>query len=83
VSVEERFFLNGIALGGGGVSPGNVELAAAIEADFADAGLAFGDGAAVSAGEAAEAMVAKGFAERGVGCTNFFVEEGAEGGQLA
>jgi len=47
----------------GGVSPGNVERAAAIVADFAYAGLAFRDGAAVSAGEAADAVVVELFVE--------------------
>jgi hypothetical protein len=57
IGVEKRLLLDGIALRSGDVSPGNVELAAAVEADFADAGLAFGNGAAVSAGEAAQAIV--------------------------
>ena len=58
IGVEERLLLDGIALHSGGVSPGDVELAAAIEADLADSGLAFGDRAAVAAGEAADAVVA-------------------------
>ncbi len=44
ISVEERLFFDGIALHAGGVSPGDVEFAAAIEADFADSWLAFGNG---------------------------------------
>ena len=47
----------GIALGAGDVSPGDQQRAAAVVANFADAGPAFRDGAAVSAGEAAEAVV--------------------------
>ena len=58
IGMEERLLLDGIALHARGVSPGNVELAAAIEADFADSGLAFGNGAAVSAGKTADAAVA-------------------------
>jgi len=63
----------------GGVSPGNVERAAAVVADFAYAWLAFGDGAAVSAGKTADAVVVKFFLERGVGLANFAVEDVAEG----
>jgi len=67
VRVEERFLLDGIALRAGGVSPGDEERAAAVVADFADARPAFGDGAAVSAGEAAEAVVGELFVEVGIG----------------
>jgi hypothetical protein len=77
--VEEWFFLYRVALGPGGVSPGNVEFAAAIEADFADSGLAFGDRATVPAGETAEAVVVEYFVEGGIGFAGFFVESGAEG----
>src|ERR1700721_2686088 len=51
ISVEEWLLLDGIALHSGNVTPGNVELAAVIEADFADAGLSIGNGAAVAAGQ--------------------------------
>ena len=78
--MEERFLLDRVALGSGGVSPGNVEGAAAVVADFADAGLAFGDGAAVSAGEAAHAVVLKLLVEMGIGFDRLIVEDGAEGG---
>jgi hypothetical protein len=57
IGVKERFFFDGIALRAGGVSPGNIECASAIEADFADAGLAFGDRTAVAARETADAVV--------------------------
>src|SRR5208282_4847034 len=77
---EERLLLDGIALHTGGVSPGHVERAAAVVADFADAGLAVGDGAAVSAGEAADAVVVELFAERGSGFADLGVEDVAERG---
>ena len=80
MSVEEWFLLDGVALGSGGVSPGDVEGAAAVVADFADAGLAFGDGAAVSAGEAAHAVVVELFVESGIGFADSLVENSAEGG---
>ena len=80
VGVKERLLFDGIALGAGGVSPGNVERAAAVVADFADARLAFGDGAAMSAGETAHAVVLELFVEMGIGFTDLFVENGAEGG---
>jgi hypothetical protein len=55
--MEKRFFLDGIALHTCGVSPGNVESPAAIEADFAYAWLALGDWTTVAAGEAADAFI--------------------------
>jgi hypothetical protein len=63
-----------------GVSPGSVESAAAVEADLAYAGLAFRNGAAVTAGKTADAVVIKFFVERGIGLANSLVEDGAEGG---
>jgi hypothetical protein len=64
----------------GGVSPGDVERAGAVVADFADAGLAFGNGAAVAAGKAADAVVGEFFVERGVRLANVAVEDVAEAG---
>jgi hypothetical protein len=80
ISVEERLFFDGIALHAGSVSPGDVERAASVEADFADAGLAFGDGAAVTAGEAANAVVVEIFDEGGIGLADALVEDGAQSG---
>lgn len=80
MGVEEGFFLDGIALGSGGISPGNIEFAAAIEADFANPGLALGDGTTVTAGEAAEAIVVEFLVKRGIGFADAFVEDGAKGG---
>jgi hypothetical protein len=56
ISVEERLLLDGIALHAAYVSPRDVKCASAIEAHFADAGLAFGNRAAVPAGKAANAI---------------------------
>ena len=83
MGVEKRFLLDGIAVRAGGVSPGNVERAATVVADFADSGLAFGDGTAVSAGEAADAVVGESFVERGVCFADALIEDGAEGGHSA
>src|ERR1700676_4055943 len=80
VGVKEGFLLDGIALGSGGVSPGDVECAATVVADFAASGLAFGDGAAGSAGETAQAIVLELFVESGIGFADVLVEDGAEGG---
>ena len=80
IGVKKRLLLDGIALRSGGVSPGDVELAAAVVADLADAGLAFGDGAAVAAGEAADAVVVELLVESCVGFADSLVEDGAEGG---
>jgi len=80
MGVEKWLFLDGIALGAGGVSPGYVERAAAVVADFADAGLAFGDGAAMSAGETAHVVVGELLVQGGIGFVDSLVENGAEGG---
>ena len=80
MGVEERLFFDGIALHSGGVSPGNIERAAPIEADFANAGLAFGNGAAVTAGKAADALVVEFFVERRVRYADSLVQDVAEGG---
>jgi hypothetical protein len=79
-SVEKWFLLDWIALGSGGVSPGDIERSAAIEADFADAGLTIGDGAAMSAGETAHSVVGELLVEGGVCFADLLVENGAEGG---
>ncbi len=80
VCVEEWLLLNRVALSSCGVSPGNVEFAATVEADFADSGLAFGDGTAVAAGEAAQAVVFEIFYQGRFGFVGALVEDGAEGG---
>jgi hypothetical protein len=78
--VKEWLFLYRVALGSGGVSPGDVERAASVVADFADSGLTFGDGAAVAAGEAAHAVVLKFLVKIGSGFADALVENGAESG---
>jgi hypothetical protein len=83
MSVKKRLLLDGITLGASNVSPGNVEFAAAVEAHFADTGLALGNGAAVSAGKATQATIVQPFDESGIGFANALVEDGAEGGHLA
>jgi hypothetical protein len=80
VGMEERLLFDGIALHSRRVSPGDEEAAAAVEADFADAGLAFGNGAAVAAGEAADAVVIEFFVERGVRFADSLVQNIAQGG---
>jgi hypothetical protein len=80
IGVEKWLLLDWIALGSGGVAPGDIERAAAVVADFAYAGLAFGDGAAVSAGEAAQAIVFELFVKTGIGLADSLVENCAEGG---
>ena len=80
MGMEERLFLNGIALHSCGVSPGNVERAAAIEADFADSGLTLRNRAAVAAGKAADSLVPEVFHERGFGLTNLLFENSTESG---
>src|SRR5271154_49853 len=80
MSVEEWLLLDGIALHSGGVSPRHVEGSAAVVADFADAGLTFGNGAAMTAGETADAVAFEFFVERGLRFADLLVEDVAEGG---
>jgi hypothetical protein len=77
--MEKRLFLHWVALRASGVAPGNVESPATVVADFADSRLAFGDRTAVSAGEAADPLVAEMFVESGVGLNDLLVEDSAEG----
>jgi hypothetical protein len=85
MGVKKWLLLDRVALSSGGVSPRDIERAIAVVADLAHAGLAFGDGAAVSAGEAAHAVVFELFVKGGIGFANVLVEntaEGAHGGPL-
>lgn len=80
ISVEERLLFHGIALRSSGVSPGNEECATAVEADFADSGLAFRNGTAVAAGETAQAIVFELLDQARFGLADVRVEDGAKGG---
>ena len=73
VGVKERLFLDGIALHSGDVTPGNVERATMVEANFADAGLTVGNRAAVSTGVAAHSIAIELFPECGVGFADAIV----------
>jgi hypothetical protein len=53
--VEERLLLDRVTLNPAHIAPGGVERSAAVEANFADSCLPIGDGAAMSAGIAANA----------------------------
>jgi len=79
--VEERFLFDGVALHAGGVSPGDIKSAAAVVADFANPGLAFGNGTAVSAGKAADTLIGEFLIERRVGFADSLVEDVAQAGQ--
>jgi hypothetical protein len=63
-----------------GIAPGDVESATAVVANFANAGLAFGNGAAVAAGKTADALVVEFFVERGVRFADSPIQDIAEGG---
>ena len=63
VGVEERLLLDGIALHTAYIAPWNVELSAPIEANLAHSRLAFGNGAAVPASEAAYAIALNRFVQ--------------------
>ncbi len=77
--VEEGLFLDGIALHSGGVSPWHIERAAAIEADFAYTGLAFGNGTAMAAGKTADALMVELFVESGIRFANSAVQDVTKG----
>lgn len=77
--MEERLLLNGVALHAADVSPWHVELAATIEADFADSGLAFGNGTTVTAGKTAYAVALDRLVEHAF--ADVLIEDFAEGGQ--
>jgi hypothetical protein len=54
--MEERLFLNRIALHSANVSPRNVELAALVVTDLADTGLPFKNGTTMATGETTNAI---------------------------
>jgi aspartate oxidase len=80
MGMKKWFLFDRVALGAGGVSPGDVQSAATVVADFAHAGLAFGDGAAMSASEAAHAAVVEFLVKTGIGFADSLVENTAESG---
>ena len=55
-NVKEGFLLDGIAVYSGGVSPRNLEPAARVEPDLADAGLPLKYGTPVAAGETPDSL---------------------------
>jgi hypothetical protein len=73
--MKERLLLYGIALYSAHVSPGDVERPAAIEANFADAGLSFRDRATVSAGVTAHPVSIERLDEVGVGLSNALIQD--------
>ena len=80
IRVEKWLFLDRIALSSGSVFPGNKELATAVVAHFANTGLAFGDGTAMSASKTAHTVVVEFLDKGGFGFADTFVEDSAEGG---
>ena len=82
IGVKKWLFLDRIALSSSSVSPRNEELTAPVVADFANTRLALGDGAAMSAGETAYAVVVEFLDESGFGFVDAFVEDGAECGHV-
>jgi hypothetical protein len=63
-----------------GVSPWNIEFAAAIETDPADSSLAFGNRATVAAGETTDAIVIEILDERRFGFADLYLEDVAKSG---
>ncbi len=79
ISVKERLLLDGIALDATHISPGHIQRAALVVADFANAGLALWNRAAMSAGEAAHAIAVELFVQ--LAFADVFVNNVTEGGQ--
>jgi hypothetical protein len=63
VGVEKRLLFDRVALHAANIAPGNIEFPALVEAHFADAGLPFGNGAAMTTGKAADAVAFDGFVQ--------------------
>jgi hypothetical protein len=62
------------------VAPGDIERATAVVTNFTDSWLPFWDGATMSAGEAAHAVVIELFVQPSIGFANSLVENTAQGG---
>jgi hypothetical protein len=80
--VEEGLLLDWIALDAAYVPPRDIELAAAVVAYLTDAGLAFRDGAGVSAGVAAQAVAVELLDQLGRGLADVRIEDVFERGHL-
>jgi hypothetical protein len=80
MSMEKRLLLDGIALRSGDVSPGHVECSAAVIANLANAGLTVWDGATVSAGKAADAILVEPLVKTRVSFVDSLIEDAAESG---
>jgi hypothetical protein len=79
ISVKERLLLDGIALDATDIAPGYIQRAALVVADFANAGLALWNRAAMSAGEAAHAIAVELFVQ--LALADIFVNYVTESGQ--
>jgi hypothetical protein len=75
MDVEEGLLLDGVALDSADVAVRDVEFAGEVEADFADSGLAFGDGTLVSAGVAAQPVAIERFHQFGSGFANLLIQD--------
>ena len=71
MDVEEGLLLNRIALHAADVTPWNVKLSALVKAYLADACLAFGNRAFVSAGVAAQPVAFQRFHQSGAASATF------------
>jgi hypothetical protein len=78
--MEKGLLFDGIALHSGGISPRHVESAATVKAHLADSGLPLGNGTAVAAGKAADALIAEILVERRIGFADSLVENVPQGG---
>jgi hypothetical protein len=78
VRVKEGFLFDGIALHAANVSPGHVELTSLVESDFTNAGLSFGNWAAMSARETADPVALDWFVE--IAFPDVLIQDFMEGG---
>jgi len=77
--MKERLLLNGIALHSANIAPGHVESPTLVVAHLADPGLALGNGAAMPAGVAANAIAVELLVE--IAFADGLVDDVAQGGQ--
>jgi hypothetical protein len=75
ISMEEGLLLDGVALHSADVTPRDIERAAAVEPDLADARLTFGDRATMPAGVAANAVAIEFLDEVGIGLSNALIQD--------
>jgi hypothetical protein len=75
ISMKERLLLNGIALDSADVAPWDIELSAAVETNFAHAGLSIWNRATVSARVAAQPIAIELLDQTRIGLSNTLIQD--------